>query len=1220
MNKQTIKGFEDELLSSIKNDSSLFLSENNFSLEIDDLESFISSLLNNETLKLVEKKENTRRKRNDTETIYCYSKNKDTSIPSSFDDLIKKQEFNLDQKGVHSIHLCFSSITYNENDKKISYPILVLPVLITGEKNCLYIKKQENNYFFEHPFWIFNQEDNDYSSIPSFKEDIDIKEYLNTVDSVLRNDFSIHYSTDVTLSSFDFSEFKIYRYLLENIDEIKSNLFFKKYYLDVPKKEEIKSNIFEASQLHPILNIDDRMTQACLKAKNNQSFALLTPPGSKIRSSLLNIVLESVSDHKNVLIISDKNEELTNIYKEFVNLKFDNLVLPLLDFKSEDDITSITKGLSSIKSPSYSNDTKLYEQRNKIDEYSQTLYSQLEEYNISPYEIYLKLYSLKSIPDIDNSGLDIEDFDDRKYQFALNNLNFIKDEIEKFGKDYESYHFYGFEIPEDETFESFEKLLKNSTSSFIVIEKILKTLNPNKTLENYDIEDARNLMFFLKNFYNLSIIEPNFFVTSKRKNLTSKLADVLPLIAIEENLKRNITKIADDSIISLKNVHQIKDRLESKRKRLFNVFSSTYRKDMQLINEYALTPLSKIDAIELVHLVENYQVNHKRILNYYSQIKKLVSKDTNLNEQNFAKFVEENIFYKDVNLDLSFLQNKSISEINELQKLIPIREINSLSYPINAQNFFDKKVKNFEKMNLLEIKDFCTKCYQDIDNLEDYLDLISRLEQAKKSHYISYVDAFLSSDIKVEFLSDCFKKVYFKLLLEKVYSSHKILNGNILKDYQRLLANYEKENSSNLISNLNYVKKNAYTFRTISTKNVELDIIKSISKNKDHLSYLKLIKEYQESLLKLRPIVISTISNFNDTFDLNSKFDLVLIVNSSSINPTLLIPSILKTKQVIAFGDNYSYPTNSESLYKTVSTYDEVKFNHSYLNSKFISFSNKAYYGSNLFAYPNTHSHQLEYRILNITKNSTEQSMDNEILLELDRVKKINPEDSISIITSSKDQQKRLISLLENDISKYEAKEKFNISYVTDSLEQRDIIILSLPFIFQEKESIFETVNGRNYVNMMLTRARKHLIILNYKRVDILNKTVYSNGLRDLNEYLYTISKNNDRGSSFTTTLKEDIYQYLLQRNLAVIKDYNCTYPIDFVILKNNKPYIAIDMDNLKGENKKCTYERELLRKNTLIKNGFKYIKISTPYFYHKEKEAKLDLLTKITNYLNQEN
>ncbi len=1223
MIKKTLKGFQEEIKNSIINDKELYLKDHNISFEIESFDNFYSSLKDGEVFKLVEKKLSSKKKKKEEKNLLpCYLKKDGDDFEKILEDLLSLQDEALDKKGIYSLYLCLSSLSFKKDGNTCSIPTIIIPVIIYNDKNEYFLKLQSDKKALEHPLWKLKKNDFQTFYLPSFDETT-IDDYLLSLDTYLNNDLSIKYQNDILIDNFDLTVSKINDELIDNKDFIASNKLIKKYYLDIPKKDENnKLNIYNSNQLHPIFNNDERMTSACLKAKNNDSFAIMAPVYSKDNILLLNIIAEAISDHKKVLIVSNKNNDLVNIYKNLEMLKLDSFVLPLLSYKQDEEKLPALKNLTSLKAPSNASIETSNVYKEKLDDYSFALYTPLESYSFTPYEIYLKLYSLKSTPDIEIKVFDIRDFDDRKYQFSLNNLSFIQEEIKKFGKNYTNYHFYGFRISEEDNLEEFEKLLKECSENLQTIKKLLKLLNPEKDLKEYHMDDIRNFILFLKNYYKLSIIDPVFFSKEQRDELLEIFQEALPLVAIEDTLKKSIKRFADDSILKIKNIHQLKDGIESKKKKFLFFFSKSYRKDLQKINEYALTPLNKNDAIELIHLVENYQVTHKKVLAYLNKIKKYLSPSTFIDETNFGKFVEENLFYQNITIDLSFLKSKSIESLYALQKEMPIRLINALTYPENAQNYFDKKIRNFDKMNVFEIDNLIKHCLNEITNLESYIDLMNRLNQAKKSHYDSYIDEFLKSNIDLEYFVDCFKKVYFKSLLEYCYKKYPCLNSYSNKEYQKLITNYEKENSSNLVSNLNYIRRNAYSYKASNYKEISPSSLKAISKFKDEEATIPVFKKYSDVISKLKLIYLSTVSNVGDIYSDDFNFDLTIILKGSTINPLNAIPSVIKSKQVIIFGDeNYYHDENSlklDSLYSTVSKYDEVKLNHTYLDSKLFSFCNKIYYNSNIFNYPSPYKDIITYRIVNVTKENNETSIDKEVELELSRILKAYPSESLGIITSDYNQKERLNSSLNNLLSKLEVEEKPYIATVDEEVQQRDNIILALPFIFQTKDSIFETKQGRNYVNMMLTRAKKHLVILNYKKIDDhYHRNVYSYGLRDLNECFYNINNRNEKSVFFSNVIKEDIYQFLLDHHFDVIKDYSCLYPIDFVICKNKTPLIAIDIDNLKGESKKCTYERELLRKSALIKNGFQYIKISSPHFYSKEKEAKLELLSKISSILS---
>ena len=78
MIKKTIKVFQEEIENSIISDKDLHLKDSSISFEIESCDSFFNSLKDGNAFKILEKKENSKRKKKDEQNIlYCQLKNQD---------------------------------------------------------------------------------------------------------------------------------------------------------------------------------------------------------------------------------------------------------------------------------------------------------------------------------------------------------------------------------------------------------------------------------------------------------------------------------------------------------------------------------------------------------------------------------------------------------------------------------------------------------------------------------------------------------------------------------------------------------------------------------------------------------------------------------------------------------------------------------------------------------------------------------------------------------------------------------------------------------------------------------------------------------------------------------------------------------------------------------------------------------------------------------------
>ena len=1147
------------------------------SLEVKDIDSFVCDL-REEPIRLEEKKIGRRKSKKGKHITYIKKCNSNEDILSC---LYKNQKEQERKHGYSYLCLAFPFLKIDS----VEQPLLFLPIDLIKIQSDYFIQSKWD--YSIHQNQIFSLEN---IKIPEYDKSKSLKEYLSALNYLFKSEPKIHLEQEVEVLEFDLDSWILEKHL-EQISATEKEQYLQRF---IPSDKKTPSN--QQTFFH-IRDCGEK-EEECIKSLNlGNSFSVSFAPGYKKEDIELNLTADALIHNNKVLVVSSNREELERFKNAWETTKTNDLTLSLFNRESTKRELAISKNCFDKKyvNPVEKN-TIDKTSKEKLDDYACSFYKKDKDFNKSPSELYPELLGLSNMPLLTDCEFDILDFKGIKYEYALNNIRFIQNDLQSFTKDYKSHVYYGLLINDKASFQSFQKTIFKCKRNIDTIRAVISTIFPEKKLSDFNINQIKNIFDFLKKFYSLSIVEPLFFQATKRKNLVLKLNELLPMIAIEENLIRNILRIAKPEILKLNNLQYIKDRFDNKYQRVFSLFSSGYRKDMQMLNQYALSPLSKDEAFELVSLLENYNVNHKKISLFLAKLKKQLSESTNLTENNCGKFVEENLFYEHIKGDIDFLKDKPLNGVLTFKKNLPIRNINSVDFSCSLEIFYDKNIIQLKSMNLLEYSDFITKSIQELDNLPKFLTFLRRIELAKKDNYGSFLDSYLKKDFEEITLLDCFKKKYLTSLQDYFYKKHPILGEMSEKEYEKTLADFEKKTNEEEKSNLVYLKNQLNQIRYTEIENFPpMEAKRIFRKSNDVLDY---IENHFQLLQIVFPLHIMTISQATRLLPEKGEYDLILLLDQGNSTILEIIPLLAKCKQMIILRDICLYNSNPASL-ACISDENNIILNHSEIDEDILDFSNRQFFASSLISYPYFNKNAINIRSFTYTEKTDPKLIEHEILLELENEKKENPKEAISILT-----------LWENQRDNLSKETKEEVVCLNDFKGQRKHVIISLYEAFEEKEgNPFYQDNGKNNLIKLLTSAEKRLTILYFKKI---NSQTNQNGLppclKILKEYLYTSRKNFSILERKDKLQFEKIKSFLLEKGYEMLPDSTYRNAFDFILIKDNVPFAVLDFYNSKLESIDNTFERDLKRKKVVEERGLHYLRI-LPSCFSNEERASLSWL-----------
>lgn len=443
---------------------------------------------------------------------------------------------------------------------------------------------------------------------------------------------------------------------------------------------------------------------------------------------------------------------------------------------------------------------------------------------------------------------------------------------------------------------------------------------------------------------------------------------------------------------------------------------------------------------------------------------------------------------------------------------------------------------------------------------------------------------------------------------------------------------------------------------------------KEATKKQRHLPIRKLLNDQQKGIPHLvkalkpcwmmSPLSVSQYVNADIVH-----FDVLIFDEASQLRTEDVVPSIIRSDQVIVIGDRKQLPPTSffstgesdddsededdasyESFLDECSNFMFVrtlKWHYRSEDERLIAFSNKHFYDSQLITFPNpVQNPDLGVWFKHVPDGIYDRSgrRDNrreaEVVaqLTLEHFQKFSQQ-SLGIIAFSEAQADAIVEQIEvlaknnpqlatfcNDNSpQFFIKALENVQG-----DERDVIIISIGYAYdsQGKFSLnFGPLNkqgGERRLNVAVTRAKKKLtLVSSIVAGDIDTTRTNSEGMRLLRDYLEYVASGGERleGNSYTDQLtfdspfEEDVYYTLVERGYTLRTQVGCSgYRIDLGVVNKNRPgefLLGIECDGASYHRSPTARDRDRLRQQVLERLGWKIHRIwSTDWFRNKPRQV----------------
>ncbi|WP_375453220.1 AAA domain-containing protein [uncultured Nostoc sp.] len=394
-------------------------------------------------------------------------------------------------------------------------------------------------------------------------------------------------------------------------------------------------------------------------------------------------------------------------------------------------------------------------------------------------------------------------------------------------------------------------------------------------------------------------------------------------------------------------------------------------------------------------------------------------------------------------------------------------------------------------------------------------------------------------------------------------------------------------------------------------------------------------------------------------------FDVLIFDEASQLRTEDVVPSIIRSNQVIVIGDNKQLPPTS--FFSTGDTQEDIddeddasyesvldecskfmfghmlKWHYRSQDERLIAFSNRHFYESKLVTFPNpVQNPDLGVSFRHVPDGVYDRGKRRDNRREAEVVAQLAlehfqrfPEQSLGIIAFSEAQADAIqeqIEILGKDHPTLETfcsdnSPKFFLKALENVQgDERDAILLSVGYARDEQGKLslnFGPLNrqgGERRLNVAVTRAKSKITLVSSIVAGDIDKTrAQSKGVKLLHDYLEYAASGGERlqGNSYTDKLyfdspfEEDVYHALVQQGYTILTQVGCSgYRIDLGVVNNDRPgefLLGIECDGASYHSSPTARDRDRLRQQVLERLGWKIHRIwSTDWFRNKPVQVRL--------------
>lgn len=861
------------------------------------------------------------------------------------------------EQGCDALYLATGFLTWFEDINSFKprhAPLILIPVeLIRSEIGANYQLRYTGGQFGTN-FNLVSKLKNEFGlELPDFEntnDDTALENYFNEVKQIIfkKARWCIE-PNKIVLSFFLLDKFNIFQDLDEDKwDEEKKptqHPTLQKIYQDGFSSDHeciqhSALNTNKTEHLHIVSNIDSSQTKAVLAARSGADFIIQGAPGSGKTQTIVNIIAQSLADHKNVLFVSQKVAALKEVGKRLRDMQLDKALLEL--HTQQTQIKTVIRSLEGAlfqDIPELDTDLRhedierLIFLRERLDSYCQLINTPIGQTGINYHQAlgYFTKYEDTLLTHEINPEqfpvrhLDLTIWDTVHFQNALHKIQEIVDFLVDHGN------------PKHNIYASTQKE-KISTDELHQIQDHIFGLISLYQKQLDQVHLLAQQIGLTTDFNTISDLERVTLTLSyldKKPNLTGINTDRSTWLRYGEN----IIQLAEEAQLLHENINElqtifkpeafqfnwdnVRHALENKGEKFWRFISSEYRHAKNTLLSMTLNGLNG-DADDWLELIDGLTFTYQQTLDF--DRKAQILKDTlGIHYQNASTPWDQllpslnwihDIHQKlaegclDQGLDVYlFAQTKQIIHEEALIELNQTchdftQKVNDLCHAL-ALN----EVEFSYQLSELAVNKI-NKLASDLDQIASLTYFTQLLNQLSQLDCDTWSKMALDWHLEPHLLRDAFQYSFYHSLATYYYQQHAEIRQFDRNEHEDLVNQF-KEVDQRLLkyAQIDLRKKNQSRMQHIEG-HVQLNtLLHEFHKKRQHLPLRQLLSETNQCIQTIKPVFLMSPTSVATYLEPNLfEFDLVIFDETSQMRPIDAYSALIRSKQAIIVGDVQQMP------------------------------------------------------------------------------------------------------------------------------------------------------------------------------------------------------------------------------------------------------------------------------------------------------------------------
>ncbi|MGB3640635.1 MAG: DUF4011 domain-containing protein [Rivularia sp. (in: cyanobacteria)] len=1237
-----------------------------------------------------------------------------------------------EERGVNSLFLVLGTLTWYDKDKPedaLLSPLILVPVeLIKEPRRDIYKISVLDEDVVLNPALSQKLKQSFGIDFPEAEiiQELNYSEIIDRIREALSEQKTWEIKENAFLSLFSYAKAAMVRDIIENEALIFSHPILQAICGDLNNyqsnyKEPLPASALD-SQVKPerifqILDADSSQQVVIEAAKSGSSFVVQGPPGTGKSQTIVNMIAELIGDGKSVLLVAEKETALSVVYKRMAECSLEHICLNLHHSGTTDKrelVNNLSKTIDDLSQVSEAENhhllfERLVSTRQSLNSYLTSLHSKQKPLDKSPFEIFGELLRKEhqGVPNINVIFSNFSQWNPNRLQEAKDLLNqlaqflpFFKGEKTTIWSK-SSIKSYSYQL-ELEIQEKIQDLLQTIDSIQEISEQLqaklrIQPLSNPESLDTYYPAFSHILkapLHLPENCFGIDIsIAQNAY--SQLKENIQYLEDNEPLVK-----QKYDSELFGSELPALNNRFQRYSSFW-----LFRVFNYEYKNDFKYLKKLhiknsniSFNELKRDLAIAVqVQAVRNqlYENNYPAHQIFGSLFSPQFSNKTELKPiKDALKWLTKLHKYSFDNTSIENIIN-SPNKKREFEALVHKFELTHnnikqgldflLSY-FNESDITDSYLP-VNKVTFVELESFLNLAQSELSDFQGWLTYKKTYEKLKNLRATKFLDTLRKNNLEPKLWFPILEKRIYQTCLDAILAQKPELKSFNVEVHERQI----KEFATLDYSQFNTARERLKQHRVQRWEECEKTSIiqaelpklkKEVTKKRQHLAIRKLLNDKQKGIPNLvkalkpcwmmSPLSVSQYVNADIVH-----FDVLIFDEASQLRTEDVVPSIIRSDQVIIIGDRKQLPPTSffstgdsekDSDDEDDASYESVldecsnfmfgrtlKWHYRSQDERLIAFSNKHFYDSQLVTFPNpVQNPDLGVWFKHVPDGIYDRGGRRDNRREAEVVAQLTlkhfqqfPDQSLGIIAFSEAQADAIgeqIEILGKEYPELEINCSDNSpQFFIKALEnvqgdERDTIIISVGYA-RDSQGKFSLnfgplikQGGERRLNVAVTRAKRKLTLVSSIVAGDINTTrTKSEGIRLLRDYLEYVASGGERleGNVYADKLKfdspfeEDVYHALAEKGYILRTQVGCSgYRIDLGVVNKNRPgefLLGIECDGASYHSSPTARDRDRLRQQVLERLGWKIHRIwSTNWF--RNKPAQVSFLIEKIEQLQQIN